>query len=129
MDGNDPDKLVIYGKAMQGSSPVIDADMRAYITAGAEDELILRDDGAAPDSIKNDGIYSAYYIPSSQRSRAETRYSLSCKVLGTNQTTVVNMTSSYGGKSLPSHPSCSSPLCCGSVAVKVFFIFHKTFVK
>ena len=128
MEGDNPDKLVIYGKAMQGSSPVIDADMRAYITADSEDQLILRDDGAAPDNIKNDGIYSAYYIPTSKKSTDKTRYSLTCKVLGTNLTTIVNMTNSeqeiksIKGKSLPSHPNRNFPLCCGSVAVKVLFL-------
>ena len=94
---------------------MLDADLRAIITAGiAEDELQLKDDGVAPDNIKNDGIYSAYYIANNQG--AEVRYSLVCKIAGTNDTSVVDMTS---GRSLPSHPSSSAPLCCGSQAVKV----------
>ena len=90
---------------------MLDADLRAIIT---EDELQLKDDGIAPDNIKNDGIYSAYYIPNNNGD--EVRYSLVCKIAGTEDTTVVNTSSS---RSLPSHPSSSTPLCCGSQAVKV----------
>ena len=38
---------------------------------------------------------------------------------GDDQTLVVDPTVTSKGKSLPSHPSASAPLCCGSVAVKV----------
>ena len=123
MSGSDPDKLVIYGQAIQGSNPVLNADMRAYITANTEEELQLKDDGVTPDAIKNDGIYSSYYIPGDLQS-GDTRYSLVCKVAGTNLTTVVNTTSTkqgdnwIKGRSLPSHPSSTTPLCCGSVATK-----------
>ena len=123
LNGNNPDKLVIYGQATQGSSPVIDANIKAFISAGTdEDELELKDDGVAPDSIKNDGIYSAYYIAAA--SSDGVRYSLTCKVGGDENTRVVNMTRQsergyFRGKALPSHPSSSTPLCCGSQAVKV----------
>ena len=98
---------------------MLDADLRAIITitaGAAEDELMLKDDGVAPDNIKNDGIYSAYYIPDNNGN--EVRYSLVCKIAGTNDTTVVDMDNS---RSLPSHPSSTSPLCCGSQAVKVAY--------
>ena len=46
-------------KANVGSSPVIDADMKAVISLNGDNETLqLRDDGVAPDNIKNDGIYS-----------------------------------------------------------------------
>ena len=116
LNGNNPDKLVIYGQATQGSSPVIDANIKAFISAGAdEDELELKDDGVAPDSIKNDGIYSAYYIAPSV-TQTGVRYSLTCKIGGDENTRVVNGSTV---RSLPSHPSSSTPLCCGSQAVKV----------
>ena len=65
--GDNPDKLVIYGQATQGSSPVLNADIRALLKADNEEELMLKDDGVAPDAIKNDGIYSAYYIAQNKR--------------------------------------------------------------
>ena len=121
--GNNPDKLVIYGKAMQGPNPIIDADVAAIITGGTEARVILKDDGVSPDNIKNDGIYSSYYnVPNLA---GEKRYSLSCKIGGTDQTTVVNNTVTQKqlnfpkGRSLPSHPSDTTPFCCGSVGVKV----------
>ena len=112
------DKLVVYGQAMKGSNPVIGADIKAYLSndAGKEDELSIKDDGIAPDSIKGDGIYSGYYIPPSA-TQTGTRYSLICKFEGKNETSVVNTTSPT--RSLPSHPGPSTPICCGSVAVKV----------
>ena len=121
--GNNPDKLVIYGKAMQGPNPIIDADVTAIVTSGTEARVILKDDGVSPDNIKNDGIYSSYYnVPNLA---GEKRYSLSCKIGGTDQTTVVNNTVTQKqlnfpkGRSLPSHPSDATPFCCGSVGVKV----------
>ena len=112
------DKLVVYGQAMKGSNPVIGADIKAYLSndAGNEDELSIKDDGIAPDSIKGDGIYSGYYIPPSA-TQDGTRYSLICKFEGKNETSVVNTTSPT--RSLPSHPGPNTPICCGSVAVKV----------
>ena len=95
---------------------MIDADIRAVISTGThEDELELKDDGVAPDSIKNDGIYSAYYIAPSV-TQTGVRYSLTCKIGGDDSTRVVNGSTV---RSLPSHPSSSTPLCCGSQAVKV----------
>ena len=112
------DKLVVYGQAMKGSNPVIGADIKAYLSndAGNEDELSIKDDGIAPDSIKGDGIYSGYYIPPSA-TQDGTRYSLICKFEGKNETSVVNTTSPT--RSLPSHPGPNTPICCGSEAVKV----------
>ena len=114
------DRLVIYGQAMQGVNPVIGAVMSAELAYGdgKEDQLYIKDDGIAPDSIKGDGIYSGYYIAPASNSDG-IRYSLVCKVEGTNQTSVVNTTSIT--RSLPSHPSSTTPICCGSVAVKVLY--------
>ena len=95
----------------------MNADLRATITAAANDaELKLKYDGIAPDNIKNDGIYSAYYIPDNNGDEDEVRYSLVCKIAGTEDTTVIDMST----RSLPSHPTSSTPLCCGSQAVKVY---------
>ena len=119
----DPDKLVIYGQAMQGMNPVINARIDAIVTDDSNEEktVTLKDDGIAPDLIKNDGIYSAFHIVPNKDGKS--RYSLVCKVNGDDNTKVVNSTLSNRGKSLPSHPSASAPLCCGSVAVKVLHIF------
>jgi len=118
LSGENPDKLVLFGQAMQGMNPVIDAGILAIVTSeeNEEDSVTLKDDGIAPDLIKNDGIYSAFHIV--QNKNGKSRYSLVCKVAGDDQTQVVNPTVSSRGKSLPSHPSASAPLCCGSVAVK-----------
>jgi len=100
-------------------NPVIGASINAIVTDGTNDEtIILVDNGIFPDTIKNDGIYSAYYnVPNVA---GKSRYSLVCKIEGTEQTSVVNSTamSKERSKSLPSHSSVSAPLCCGSVAVK-----------
>ena len=119
----DPDKLVIYGQAMQGMNPVINARIDAIVTDDSNEEktVTLKDDGIAPDLIKNDAIYSAFHIVPNKDGKS--RYSLVCKVNGDDNTKVVNSTLSNRGKSLPSHPSASAPLCCGSVAVKVMHIY------
>jgi len=118
LSGENPDKLVLFGQVMQGMNPVIDAGIVAMVTSdeNEEESVTLKDDGIAPDLIKNDGIYSAYHIVPNEDGKH--RYSLVCKVAGDDQTLVVDPTVTSKGKSLPSHPSASAPLCCGSVAVK-----------
>ena len=124
LTSNNPEKLVIYGQAIQGSNPVINASMKATITAQNNEETIeLKDDGVSPDSIKNDGIYSGYY--NAPNNNGKSRYSLVCKIEGTGLTKVVNDTQvnerqfGFRDKALPSHPTADSPICCGSIAVKV----------
>ena len=58
LTGNNVDRLVLYGQVTQGVSPVIAADLRAFVSSDGSDEVevILRDDGIAPDNIKSDGI-------------------------------------------------------------------------
>ena len=121
--GNSPDKLVIYGQATQGSSPVLGAEIQALLKADTEEELMLKDDGVAPDAIKNDGIYSAFFIPTNT-AQTKTRYSLVCKIAGTNETSTVQTDEDKAqtwikGKSLPSQPGSTTPVCCGSVGVPV----------
>ena len=126
--GNSPDKLVIYGQATQGASPVLGAEIQALLKADTEDQLMLKDDGVAPDTIKNDGIYSAFYIPTNTMD-TKTRYSLVCKIAGTKETSTVhtdkeNDKAWIKGKSLPSRPSSTTPVCCGSVGVPVSSKHH-----
>ena len=119
---SNPDKLVIYGQAIQGMNPVIGASIEALVTnaENKETSITLLDNGVVPDAIKDDGIYSAYYnVPNVEGIDGKSRYSFVCKIEGKNETSVVNLTAMSRGKSLPSHPSVSAPLCCGSVAVKV----------
>ena len=117
LTGDNLDKLVLYGQAMQGGSPVIAADMRALVSGGSEvTEVVLRDDGTTPDSVKNDGIYSAYFTQF-KPNQAESRHSLVCSVLGTEDTRVINITAQQDIRAFPSWPSASTPACCGSSAV------------
>ena len=127
--GDSPDKLVIYGQATQGASPVLGAEIQALLKADTEDQLMLKDDGVAPDIIKNDGIYSAFYIPTNTMD-TKTRYSLVCKIAGNNDTSTVhndkeNDEAWIKGKSLPSQPSSTTPVCCGSVGVPVSSKNHR----
>ena len=130
IEGTDPDKLIIYGQVTQGANPVLDAEIIAEISdeKGAVSPLLLKDDGLSPDTIKNDGIYSGFYIPSGF-TEAGSRYSLACKMSGTNDTSFVNTTSNsekdiwVKGKSFPSKPTSATPMCCGSQGVKVIFAF------
>ena len=126
--GDSPDKLVIYGQATQGASPVLGAEIQALLKADTEDQLMLKDDGVAPDTIKNDGIYSAFYIPTNTEGTKK-RYSLVCKIAGTNETSTVHTDKEkvkawIKGKSLPSHPSSTTPVCCGSFGVPVSSKHH-----
>ena len=118
LTGDDVDRLVLYGQVMQGVSPVIAADLRARVSSeGSPDtEVILRDDGIAPDNVKSDGIYSAYFTDFKPNQK-ESRHSLVCSVQGTEETKVVNVTG-HSMRAFPSHPSASTPVCCGSEAVK-----------
>ena len=98
-------KLIIYTEVKQGMSPVISADVSASITSTTSSTISLKDDGVSPDSVKNDGIYSAYYTdfpPSSRKSR----YSLVCNVNGTDETKVVDLAALSA--------SSSNQRCCGS---------------
>ena len=131
IEGTDPDKLIIYGQVTQAANPVLDAEIIAEISdeKGAVTTLLLKDDGLSPDTIKNDGIYSGFYIPSGFTEDGS-RYSLACKMSGTNETSFVNTTSNsetqniwVKGKSFPSKPSSGTPMCCGSQGVKVIFTF------
>ena len=124
VNGNDPDKLIIYGKVTQGANPVLNAQISAEVSDenGAVKTQLLKDDGLSPDTIKNDGIYSGFYIPSGFTEQGS-RYSLSCKISGTNETSRINTTSDNNLniwiKGMPSRPTPTTPMCCGSLGIKV----------
>ena len=128
IEEGEPDKLILYGQLTQGANPVLGARMTAEISdeKGDIDAVIIKDDGVSPDTVKNDGIYSGYHIPSGF-SASGSRYSLSCKVEGTDETSVVDTSHRRHARSLPSHPSSTTPLCCGSqgVKVKLLLLNHK----
>jgi len=117
LQGSSPDRLVLYGKVFQGVSPVIKADIKGVVSSeeNTKVEVRLKDDGIAPDNIKNDGIYSAYFTDFKPNQR-QSRHSFSIKVRGTEDTSLVAGTAP--GRSFPSVPTPSTPLCCGSTAVK-----------
>ena len=103
-------------QVMEGLSPVLEADAVAVVAY--EDntmvEIPLRDDGVAPDNVRSDGIYSAYFTQFRQ-SGQESRLQVSCKVEGDNTTTVVS--GPAAARAFPARPSPSTPMCCGSSAV------------
>ncbi|XP_040263409.1 calcium-activated chloride channel regulator 1-like [Bufo bufo] len=73
-----PNPMVIYASVSQGLMPVTGAKVTAMIepVSGAIVTLELLDNGAGPDIIKNDGIYSKYFTQFS----ANGRYGLKVRV-------------------------------------------------
>ncbi|XP_056379196.1 calcium-activated chloride channel regulator 1-like [Hyla sarda] len=73
-----PNPMVIYASVSQGLMPVTGAKVTAIIepVTGPIVTLELMDNGAGPDIIKNDGVYSKYFIQFS----ANGRYSLKVRV-------------------------------------------------
>ena len=118
VEGDDPDKLIMYGQVTQGANPVLSAKISAEISDGNTlNTQLLKDDGLSPDTIKNDGIYSGFYIPSGF-TEAGSRYSLACKISGTNETSRLNSTNLWI-RGMPSRPTSTTPMCCGSLGIKV----------
>ncbi|OCT85209.1 hypothetical protein XELAEV_18023373mg [Xenopus laevis] len=60
---NFPEPMVVYASVNQGLLPVVGANVTAIIEPinGNSVTLELWDNGAGPDVLKNDGIYSRYY--------------------------------------------------------------------
>ncbi|KAM9324775.1 calcium-activated chloride channel regulator 1-like [Gastrophryne carolinensis] len=73
-----PKPMVVYAAVRQGLLPVINAKVTAIIepTTGPTISFELLDNGAGPDIIKNDGIYSKYFTKFSVNGR----YSLKVQV-------------------------------------------------
>jgi len=109
--------LYILAEVKQGNSPVIGARVIAYIERagmGAPVELELLDGGAVPDQVGDDGVYARYFTGFDK----DDRYSVKCQVEGTNQTNInQGFIDAKREKSLPSTPSATTPMCCGSSAV------------
>ncbi|XP_067323195.1 calcium-activated chloride channel regulator 1-like [Anolis sagrei] len=79
-----PNPTIIYAEVTQGFLPIIGAIVMATVesTTGYLVELELLDDGAGADIIKNDGIYSRYFIAYSDNGR----YSIKVSVQGQGKT-------------------------------------------
>lgn len=125
-------KVAVIAQVLQGTNPVIRAKVKAYMERDGTDspiEMELLDQGADPDSIKDDGIYSRYFT-SFYNSSAEVRYTLKCQVESTDDSAINQgfldarrMPSALPtylrrGRSLPKQPSLNVPICCGSSAVR-----------
>ncbi|KAK1165148.1 calcium-activated chloride channel regulator 1-like [Acipenser oxyrinchus oxyrinchus] len=80
--GNAP--MVVYAEVKQGFLPVVHANVTAVIETetGIRTTLQLLDEGGAPDLVRNDGIYSRYFI-----NLQNGRHSLKVNVQGSNGTT------------------------------------------
>ncbi|XP_066450835.1 calcium-activated chloride channel regulator 1-like [Eleutherodactylus coqui] len=78
-----PNPMVIYASVSQGLIPVSGAKVTAIIEplSGPTMTLELLDNGAGPDLIKNDGIYSRYFMQFS----ANGRYNLKVRVENNNK--------------------------------------------
>ena len=116
LSGPEPDRLVLYSEVREGLSPVLGATTEAVLTSDDTQSVrvVLKDDGVAPDNIRNDGIYSGYFTEF-QENPDPSRHQVTCKVRGEDSTSVLNMTA--GDRALPSRPSSTTPICCGSSAV------------
>ena len=120
-------KIAVIAQVLQGSNPVIRAKVKAYIERDGVPtplEVELFDQGAAPDNIKDDGIYSRYFT-SYEPSAGEVRYTLKCQVDSTDDSAINQgfldarreEKRLYRGRSLPKRPSPQAPICCGSSTV------------
>ena len=116
LSGPNPEKLVVYSQVMEGLSPVLGADTEALVSSDDTQsvKVALKDDGVAPDNIRNDGIYSGYFTEF-QSNQRESRHQVTCKVRGDEATTVLNVTATR--RAFPSQPSSTTPICCGSSGV------------
>ena len=88
-------------------------------------EQDLYDNGAVPDVIANDGLYSRYFT----QFDGQTRYLLRCQVEGTDETDVnggfATTQKDENGLSL-TYPMYGIPPCCGSDAYHDNFMTLKT---
>jgi Mg-chelatase subunit ChlD len=120
-------KVAIMAQVFQGTNPVIRAKVKAVIERDGADipeEIALYDQGADPDSTKDDGIYSRYFT-SFFPSASDVRYTVKCQVESTDATVInkgisgarqISHQTSHE-RSLPKRPSPDFPICCGSSTV------------
>ncbi|KAM8791745.1 calcium-activated chloride channel regulator 1-like [Rhynchonycteris naso] len=57
-------QMIVYSRVSQGFLPVLGANVTAFIENEEEHEVMLElwDNGAGADTVKNDGIYSRYFV-------------------------------------------------------------------
>ncbi|CAM1298827.1 Uncharacterised protein g2230 [Pycnogonum litorale] len=79
--------IKVYGLVQYGDDPVINANVHVVITTptGSQDTIKLYDNGAGADSVKDDGIYSAYFI----NFKANNRYSVLGHVSSRKDTRII----------------------------------------
>jgi calcium-activated chloride channel regulator 3/4 len=129
-------KIAVLAQVLQGNNPVVRAKVKAYIErdgVSSPIEIELYDQGAAPDNIRDDGIYSRYFT-SFQNSADEVRYTLKCQVEGTDDSAInqgfldakKGKQNLSNGRSLPKKPSRDVPICCGSSTIKEDSILKPT---
>ena len=120
------DKVVVMADVRQGQSPVVGARVVAVVDRDDDQqpiELVLLDNGAGADRIAGDGLYSTYFT-SFRQSATDARYGLSCRVVGSQDTSLHQGSSSRRG--LPSLPSPGHPTCCGSTTLREDSILQPT---
>jgi uncharacterized protein YegL len=121
-------KIAVLAQVLQGTNPVVRAKVKAYIErdgVSSPIEIELFDQGAAPDNMKDDGIYSRYFT-SFQNSAEEVRYTLKCQVEGTDDSAInqgfldakKRNQDLSNRRSLPKKPSHNVPICCGSSTIR-----------
>ena len=111
------DLLVVLGEARQGQRPVVGARVVALVDRDdgrAPVELVLQDTGAGADRTAGDGLYTSYFTHFLQ-SNDDRRYKVSCRVEGTEETRVLQDSTTRG---LPSLPSREHPVCCGTTTLR-----------
>ncbi|XP_004603681.2 calcium-activated chloride channel regulator 4A-like [Sorex araneus] len=74
-----PNPVVVYAEVLQGFAPILGASVTAIIeSSDGTTTLKLLDNGSGADSIKNDGVYSSYFI----NYKKNGRYNLKVRVHG-----------------------------------------------
>ncbi|XP_054996289.1 calcium-activated chloride channel regulator 4-like [Sorex araneus] len=74
-----PNPMVVYTEVLQGFAPILGASVTAIIESSQETTILeLLDNGAGADSIKNDGVYSRYFM----NYKDNGRYNLKVRVHG-----------------------------------------------
>ncbi|XP_037671963.1 calcium-activated chloride channel regulator 4 [Choloepus didactylus] len=75
-----PSPMIVYAEILQGYLPILGANVTAFIESesGNMEVLELLDNGAGADSLKNDGVYSRYFINYTENGR----YSLKIRAHG-----------------------------------------------
>merc|ERR1712004_153960 len=108
-----PEHLVLMARVVQGNKAVVGATVIAFVNrddGGLPVQVELQDNGQGADHVAGDGLYAKYFLDFLPNQPSK-RYSLSCKVEGTNETKVNH------GPNDTRREAGDQPTCCGSSAV------------